>query len=75
MKRISLTLQEPPDSPAISLIPIVGLMPYWASCLRRNCSLTISLEGPDEVIDELNTKILDQLPEWALNKIESDSHA
>ena len=75
MKTISLTLQEPHDTHEICLPPIIGLIPYLRSCLQRNCSLIISIEGPDVVIDELNTKILELLPEWVRSKIESDSHS
>jgi len=70
MKKINLMLREPAKIGNISTLSVAGILPYLTSLGRKGCKITVTIEGPDELIDQVSARIVNQVAHLVLSKIE-----
>ena len=73
MQRISLTIREAPKVNKLLLLSILQLGPYLGACLRMDSSITVSIDGPDDVIQDLKIHLSSYLPDSILKEIKYES--
>jgi len=72
MKKIDLIIREPAKIGNISKLSVLGMLPYFSCYGRKGCKVTVTVEGPDEVIDDLSKNIIAQFSGLISTNVEEE---